>query len=525
MSTNIRKQNESITQLNDSSTVEVLTQVVGKYHIMKEIGRGGMSVVSLGLDQDTNKLRAIKVVDKAGRDEYKTGVVINSAISEASILKALENEYLPKIYDIIETGKYIYVVMEYIEGESLKEVLSRGEVLSESNVIKWGMQLCEVLDYLHSQNPPIIYRDMKPSNVMLQPDGNIKLIDFGIAREYKEENTSDTTSLGTRGYAAPEQYYDDSQSDVRTDIYNLGATMYHLVTGHYPSKFPYAIQTIQNRSFGLSIGLEMIIAKCTNPDPNERYQNVKNLFADLSALETRDNTEVLECDDVLTDVLIQNSDDDSSDFTLDDLLETTVSPSTSFQWNSKKKIALFVAALVVIAAVLFMMVNIFSDDIPDDVNVNTETLEPNLTTVSAVSDSYDSVNVNWTETTLMDGTIVSYQLLSSSTADGKYEEIYKGQELSFIHKGLEQKSTHYYKVVVSVSIDGKISTSESSVVSIMTQTKPKKVGTPTPTPTPTPAPYDEESEDEYEGEDEYEDEDSEEPDDELEWPEPESDTL
>ena len=96
----------------------------------------------------------------------------------------------------------------------------------------WAMQLCDALSYLHSQNPPIIYRDMKPANVMLKPEGNIKIIDFGIAREYKEQNLADTTVLGTKGYAPPEQY--SGQTDPRSDIFALGMTMHHLLTGMDP---------------------------------------------------------------------------------------------------------------------------------------------------------------------------------------------------------------------------------------------------------------------------------------------------
>ena len=108
------------------------------------------------------------------------------------MMKKLDYPSLPRIVDIIEKENVIYVVMDYIEGETLSSVLSKEGAQPQEVVIEWAKELCRVLDYLHTQNPPIIYRDMKPANIMLQPNGNIKLIDFGIAREYKEQNLADT---------------------------------------------------------------------------------------------------------------------------------------------------------------------------------------------------------------------------------------------------------------------------------------------------------------------------------------------
>lgn len=115
-------------------------------------------------------------------------MVVNSLLAEANMMKKLDHPALPRIVDIIDNGITIYVVMDYIEGESLDKVLNEYGAQPEEQVIAWAEQLCEALEYLHSQKPPIIYRDMKPANVMLKPEGNIKIIDFGIAREYKEQN-------------------------------------------------------------------------------------------------------------------------------------------------------------------------------------------------------------------------------------------------------------------------------------------------------------------------------------------------
>jgi serine/threonine-protein kinase len=145
-------------------------------------------------------------------------------------------------------------------------------------VIVWAKQLCDVLNYLHTRTPVIIYRDMKPANIMLKPDGNVTLIDFGTAREYKEKNLADTTCLGTVGYAAPEQFGGMGQTDARTDIYCLGATLYHLVTGMNPCEPPYEIRPIREINPGLSAGLEKIICKCCQRDPNDRYQSAAELM-------------------------------------------------------------------------------------------------------------------------------------------------------------------------------------------------------------------------------------------------------
>lgn len=179
--------------------------------------------------------------------------------------------------------------MDYVEGETLKRVVDREGAQKQEHVLQWALSLCDVLMYLHSQNPPIIYRDMKPANIMLQPNGNIKLIDFGIAREYKEKNIEDTVSLGTKGYAAPEQFGGRGQTDIRTDIYCLGVTLYHLVTGKNPAEPPYEIYPIRHWDGRLSAGLEKIIQKCTQANPDERYQSDEELKYALLHYEEEDD--------------------------------------------------------------------------------------------------------------------------------------------------------------------------------------------------------------------------------------------
>ena len=259
--------------------LEVGTLVDGKYKILSEVGHGGMSVVYMAINEKANKTWAIKEVRKDGVLDFEA--VRQGLVVETDMLKRLHHPNLPSIIDVIEDDQTLLIVMDYIEGNSLSKTLKDYGAQPQEYVIEWAKQLCDVLNYLHTRVPPIIYRDMKPANVMLKPDGNISLIDFGTAREYKEKNLADTTCLGTIGYAAPEQFGGMGQTDARTDIYCLGATLYHLVTGMNPSEPPYEIHPIREINPALSNGLEKIIMKCTQPDPNKRYQSCAELMYDL----------------------------------------------------------------------------------------------------------------------------------------------------------------------------------------------------------------------------------------------------
>lgn len=253
--------------------------VDGKYKILNIIGRGGMSVVYLAMNEKANKPWAIKEVRKDGVKDFE--VVKQGLIVETDLLKRLSHPNLPSIVDIIDKKEEFLIVMDYIEGNTLNAKLEEEGAQSQDDVVKWTIQLCDVLGYLHTRTPAIIYRDMKPANIMLKPDGNITLIDFGTAREYKERNLADTTCLGTIGYAAPEQFGGIGQTDARTDIYCLGATIYHLLTGWNPSEPPYEMKPIREINPTLSKGLEKIILKCTKKNPDERFQNCMELMEAL----------------------------------------------------------------------------------------------------------------------------------------------------------------------------------------------------------------------------------------------------
>lgn len=202
-------------------------------------------------------------------------------LAESNILKRLQHPMLPRIVDIFEDRDCIYIVEDFVEGITLDGLLKQQKKVDEPQGLQWLRDLCGVLTYLHGQRPhPIIYRDMKPSNIMLQPDGSLKLIDFGIAREYKQESNADTTYIGTKGYAAPEQF-GKAQTDARTDIYSLGVTMYHLLTGKSPYEPPYQFVPVRQLVPELSHGIEYILNKCVQSEPADRYQTVDELVDDL----------------------------------------------------------------------------------------------------------------------------------------------------------------------------------------------------------------------------------------------------
>lgn len=252
----------------------------GKYEILALIGEGGMSRVYLARDLElVNKQWAIKEVDRRATDPMGRPIE-QSLASEAELLSKLQHPAIVDIVDIEKTDSYIYVVMDHVEGEPLDKVVRQKGPQREEDVQNWMIQVCDALGYLHRQDPPVVYRDMKPNNIMLHPDGYVKLIDLGVAREYKDEQKKDTVAFGTTGYAAPEQY-GKAQTDARTDIYGIGATMWHLLGGSAPPvEFPLPNVRDANPDVGEGYA-DVIIPKCTQLERESRYQSCEELAADL----------------------------------------------------------------------------------------------------------------------------------------------------------------------------------------------------------------------------------------------------
>jgi tRNA A-37 threonylcarbamoyl transferase component Bud32 len=209
------------------------TLLIGRYRMLRQIGQGGFGSVYQARDlRQRGRLVAIKQIDLGLLKPREIIEATDAFNREITFLSTLSHPNLPKIYDHFTDPNHWYLVMQYIEGQTLEERLqqSRHGYLPTNKVLKIGLALTNVLEYLHGQHPPVIFRDLKPANIMLTRSGRIYLIDFGIARHFAPEKKRDTGPLGSPGYAAPEQY-GGTQTDARTDIYGLGATLQKLFTG------------------------------------------------------------------------------------------------------------------------------------------------------------------------------------------------------------------------------------------------------------------------------------------------------
>jgi serine/threonine protein kinase len=255
----------------------------GRYRIAKLIGEGGFGAVYKANDErfQATRVVAIKEMSDANLSASERESALMDFRREANLLVQLNHPNLPQVSDFFEEGTKAYLVMEFIEGKTLEQVLDDANgPLDEALVMGWALQLCSVLHYLHSRQPPIIFRDMKPSNVMVTGDNQLKLIDFGIARIFKTSATRDTTLLGSQGYAPLEQY-GRGQSDPRSDIYALGATLYHLLTGSVPADAPsrrvnpHVFLTPRQLNLRISQATEDIVLMAMEQDPDERFQSAE----------------------------------------------------------------------------------------------------------------------------------------------------------------------------------------------------------------------------------------------------------
>jgi serine/threonine protein kinase len=250
----------------------------GKYKIIRILGKGGMGTVYLAENIKLGSLWAIKELVKETFTKF-------DLYAESNILKRLSHPALPRIFDILEDEKAFYIIVDFIDGESLDKALDRGEKFPEKIVMEWAKQLCGVLKYLHEFKPnPIIYRDMKPSNIILTSEGLIKLIDFGIAREYKFESGNDTVYIGTRGYAAPEQY-GLGQTNATTDIFSLGVTLLHFITGQSPLALNSTLEEAYLFNELISENNRFILGKCIKHNPYDRYQTADEMLEAIKRAE------------------------------------------------------------------------------------------------------------------------------------------------------------------------------------------------------------------------------------------------
>lgn len=253
-----------------------------RYELIAEIGKGGMSTVYMAKDRNLGAYWAVKKVKQSSNN-----IDMNAFKKEVELLSSLNHSDIPRIVDRIELNDNYFVIMDLVNGTSLGKKIALEGPQPERQIIEWAKMLCDILQYLHTaKSNPIVYCDMKPDNVMLTESGRVKLIDFGIAKECKRGEKQTGDAVGSKGYAAPEQYPGASNLlDERTDIYSLGATLYNLVTGIVPGPPPNGLRPIRELNASLSEGLEYIIGKCTAVDPAARFQTCSELKNDLNNIE------------------------------------------------------------------------------------------------------------------------------------------------------------------------------------------------------------------------------------------------
>ncbi len=243
-----------------------------RYRIIQIIGQGGMGAVYKAEDiAFGNRLVAVKEMRQAGLDPQEIAIAAKQFEQEAILLAGLRSPNLPSIYDHFSEGGRWYLVMDFIDGETLTEHLRKapGGVLPIPEVLNIGIQLSKVLSYLHTRPTPIIFRDLKPSNIMLTPDQDIYLIDFGIARLFKPGQSRDTAIYGTAGYSSPEQF-GQAQTTPLSDIYSLGVILHQVLTGHNPSSTPFRFPPLQLSDEPASDSLETLISHMLDMDPQKR---------------------------------------------------------------------------------------------------------------------------------------------------------------------------------------------------------------------------------------------------------------
>lgn len=259
------------------------TIVGARYRAIRPLGGGGMKMVYLAEDLRLAARRCAlaEMVDTFTNPDMQQQAVAGFQ-READMLAELSNEHIPRVYDRFNDQNRHYLVMEYVEGVTLEEALKQaGGKLDQARVIDIALQIGETLEYLHGLNPPVIYRDLKPSNVMLTPSGQIKLIDFGIARHFQP--LSNATMIGTQGYAPPEQYR--GKVEARSDLYALGATMHHALSGRDPAlEPPFSFPLLRKSLPGLHRGLADLVDSALSYDVERRPPDAGELKRRLLAI-------------------------------------------------------------------------------------------------------------------------------------------------------------------------------------------------------------------------------------------------
>lgn len=270
----------------DPTSAQALPPAAGlvgqRYRIVQLIAKGGMGAVHLVTDiRHPQEQRALKELSMERVKPEELPELIDDFRREAQLLRTLSHPNLVKVYDNFSQAGKEFLVMEFVQGQTL-ESMAGGRRLDETEVLGYAFQLCDVLIYLHSRQPPIIYRDLKPSNIMVETSsGILKLIDFGIARFYKPGKHKDTRLLGTPGFAPPEQHGSE-QTDARSDIFALGVTLHVLLTNLDVTSNPWNYPPVRTMNARVSKRLEQIIQRATELEIEKRHQSMIEMRAALS---------------------------------------------------------------------------------------------------------------------------------------------------------------------------------------------------------------------------------------------------
>ena len=263
----------TIVKIISSDTLKKGATLDGRYEIIELIKAGGMGAVYKAKDTRLDEYCAVKEMYSQHSDPKEQEYAVKRFHQEAKILARLRHLNLPRVIDhFTEHGKY-YLVMDFIEGEDLEAIVTgKGKKgLPESKIVKYAIQVLDVLDYLHSQEPPIVYRDVKPPNIIIQKnDDNVMLVDFGIARAVMPGSMTKKTTVGTEGYIAPEQYV--GKPEPRSDIYALGATMHHLLTGVTPM-IPFHFTPLKELNPEISDKTNSVVMKALEMKPDDRFSS------------------------------------------------------------------------------------------------------------------------------------------------------------------------------------------------------------------------------------------------------------
>lgn len=258
----------------------------GRYQLLEEIGSGSFSRVFLAQDTQNTGYIAIKQLRQSGLPTKQRGSARQSFRREAHNLAHLRHHRIPQMFNYSLDKYPTYLAQQYIPGETLECYLQRRRYLPLAEVIDIGLQLCEVLDYLHTHHPPIKFRDLKPTNVMRRPDGELMLIDFGLACQYTPGRL-DTVTLGTPGYAPPEQYPDDwgrAATTPQSDLYSLGVLLHQVLSGQNPARNPPEQRFCFSPLFGVPPQLATLVAALLEREPVRRIGSVQDVQVQLHTI-------------------------------------------------------------------------------------------------------------------------------------------------------------------------------------------------------------------------------------------------